>query len=319
MNRREAIKTTALGVGALSVATSCIGTSKQKGMETQAIGVQLFTIPMMIDQDFRGTLKKLSEIGYKEVEFFGPYPASSAGTKEEFKMLQQMLKLKQHAFYGYSVKDTAAMLREFGLTAPSMHVNIKSLRENPTQLLDELAELKPKYIVVPAIMEGRSNLDDYKKLAAEFNSFGEQASKYGMKFLYHNHGYEHQEMSGAIPMDFLIENTNPDYVQFELDIFWMAAAGADPIAYLKKYPGRYKALHIKDSSEKFRFAGNGDSPQEWMGGFPKMADPGSGIFDIESIIAAANKNGVDHWFLERDLAPQPEETLQNSYAYLSQL
>jgi sugar phosphate isomerase/epimerase len=261
----------------------------------------------------------LSEIGYKEVEFFGPYPSSSVQTKEEFKMLQQMLNLKQHAFYGYTAKETAAMLREFGLTAPSMHVNIKSLRDNPTQLLDEIAELNPKYIVVPAIMEGRSSLDDYKKLAQEFNRFGEQAAKYDMKFLYHNHGYEHQEMSGQIPMNFLIENTNPDYVQFELDIFWMAAAGADPVAYLKKYPGRYKALHIKDASESFRFATNGDSPQEWMAGFPKMADPGTGVFDIESIIAAARKNGVDHWFLERDLAPQPEETLRNSYAYLSKV
>ena len=144
-------------------------------------------------------------------------------------------------------------------------------------------------------------------------------SKYGMSFVYHNHGYEHIEMGGEIPMDFLIQNTNPDYVQFELDIFWMSAAGANPIEFLKKYPNRFKLLHLKDSSEHFTFNGDGGSPDQWMEAFPKMRDLGDGVFDIATIVKTAKKAGAAHFFLERDRTPTPTATLRNSFNYLKKV
>lgn len=282
MKRRKVIKNTVLGAGSLMLATgfkglesAVAGLSEEKAKTN--LGVQLFTIPGMVDKDFKETLKTLSGIGYREVEFFGPYPFSADETKVQWEQMKSMLGLQNNAFYGFTVKETAQMLKEFELTVPSLHSDIITMRKGMAKMLDEASLLAPKYLVIPALLEGRDSLDAYKKLAEEFNSFGEQMSKYNMKFVYHNHGYEHIEMDGQVPMDYLMQNTNPDFVQFELDIFWMSAAGADPIDYLKKYPNRFMMLHLKDASESFRFSGDGGSPDQWMAGFSKMRDPGMGF------------------------------------------
>ncbi|MEM1120956.1 MAG: sugar phosphate isomerase/epimerase [Bacteroidota bacterium] len=322
MNRRTAIKNSLLGVGALALG-SCQGTKsaiKSSNMQaSEKVGVQLFTVPNMVDNDFEGSLKLMSDIGYKELEFFGPYPFSAEPTIQQWEQFKPMLGLKNNAFYGHSVKETADLLKKYNLSAPSFHIDKLTLETKMSEVLDTIAPLGPKYLIIAALFEGRSNLDDYKKLADTFNSFGEQMAKYDMAFAYHNHGYEHNEMDGQIPMDFLIQNTNPDTVKFELDIFWMSAAGADPKAYLKKYPNRYKLMHIKDSREQFQFAGDGGTPDQWMAVMDKMEDPGDGVFDIDGIIALAEESGVEHFLLERDRAPQPEQTLKNSYAYLSKV
>lgn len=282
------------------------------------VGIQLFTIPFMVDKDFEGTLKLLSDTGYQEIEFFGPYPFSSEVTKTEWNRMKEMLKLEQHAFYGHTAEKTAELLKSNGLSSPSVHTNIATMRDGLKAFLDGMAPLAPKYAVVPALFnpEDRNSKDAYKRLADEFNTFGETMRPYGMKFVYHNHGYEHVSYDGEMGLDTLIGNTNPDLVQFELDIFWMKAAGHNPIDYLKKYPNRFKLMHVKDSSVDFRFKGDGSTPDQWMEGFPLMSDPGDGVFDIESIIEQGKESGVEHFFLERDLAPEPEKTISNSYSSL---
>lgn len=317
MQRRTALQHALVGLGTLTTLPHCATQRATTASRAPAIGVQLFTIPKMVDDDLAGTLALLGEIGYKEVEFFGPYPFSTDETKEEFKQLQQMLGFEQHAFWGSSVAEVTRLLKANGLTTPSLHANIKTLRGGLERFLDGAAPLGAKYAVIPALFDGRDTLEDYKRLADEFNEIGRRMQPYGMQLLYHNHGYEHAKKSGAVPMDVLLMGTDPTYVQFELDIFWMAAAGADPVDYLTRYPGRYKALHVKDAAERFRFSGDGSTPDQWMAGFPKMADPGQGVFDIPAILAAAERNGVDHYFLERDLAPQPEATLRNAYGVLA--
>ncbi len=316
MHRRTAIKTTLTGLAGLALLPAHGASTAGSRSGDRPLGVQLFTIPKLVEADLPGTLALLGDIGYREVEFFGPYPFSTDATKEEFKRMAGMLGLQGHAFYGYSAEEVAGMLRANNLTAPSVHANIRTLRGGLDRFLDGVAPLAPKYAVIPALFEGRDTLEDYQRLADEFNEIGRNMAAYGMKLLYHNHGYEHAEKGGAIPMNVLLENTDKNYVQFELDIFWMAAAGADPVDYLTRYPGRYKALHLKDAAEVFRFRGDGGSPDQWMPGFPKMADPGTGVFDIPAIIRAAELNGVDHYFLERDLAPEPVATLKNSYGNL---
>jgi sugar phosphate isomerase/epimerase len=282
------------------------------------LGVQLFTVPHMVDQDLRGTLKTISKIGYKEIEFFGPYPSSSDASKKQFMgMMAPMVGLKNHSFFGYSLEETVTTLKEYNLSVPSMHVDISTLRTNVDQIAETAAKLQTKYLIIAAIMQGRESLDDYKKLADEFNGFGKELSKHGMKYAYHNHGYEHIEMDGEIPMDYLIKNTDPNNVQFELDVFWMKAAGATPLDYLEKYPGRFKLLHLKDCKEEFRFSGDGGTPDQWMAGFSKMTDPGDGIYEISKIIKKASEVGVEHYYLERDMAPVALATLQNSYKNMS--
>lgn len=285
------------------------------------LGVQLFTIPQMVDKDLKGTLKLLSEIGYQEVEFFGPYPFSAPETVEGWKPLAAQLGFKRNAFYGYEPGEVKTMLSDFKLKTPSMHLDLITFRKNLKATLDAVAPFGVKYLALPAISDinERKTLDHYKRLAEEFNSFGQQMSTYGMAFVYHNHGFEHAKMEGVIPMDFLLQNTDPKNVKFELDIFWMSAAGADPVDYLNRYPGRFKLMHIKDAAEKVRFAGDGGTPDQWMAVFSKMADPGTGVFDIPKILAAGQKAGVEHFFLERDLTPTPESTLKNSFVNLSKM
>lgn len=324
MKRRDALKTTILGSGA-TVLSSGFNNMVQilKSMTIKNdinLGVQLFTVPHMADNDLRGTIRTISEIGYKEVEFFGPYPASSDAAKKQFKeMMGAMVGLKNHSFFGFSLEETIGMLKEYNLSAPSMHVALSTLRSNMDQIAESAAKLGAKYLIIAAVFEDRDTLDGYKRLAEEFNGFGEKLSSHGMKFAFHNHGYEHIEMDGEIPMDYLIQNTNSDYVQFELDVFWMKAAGANPIDYLEKYPDRYKLLHLKDCMEEFRFKGDGSTPDQWMEGFPKMTDPGEGVYEIAKIMEVAAKIGVEHYYLERDMAPDALGTLQNSFKNLSEM
>jgi sugar phosphate isomerase/epimerase len=323
MKRRKAIKNTLLGLGGISLMSSfkTIEEMMQPLHKKTNIGVQLFTIPHLVDKDLRGTLKLLADIGYREIEFFGPYPFSAEATKKEWIGMKQMLKLGNGPFYGYSVAETSQMLKDNNLTAPSVHADIVSMRVQMNKLLDGLALLKTNYVAIPALIgsDMPKSENDFKKLADEFNDFGEQMSKYNMKFVFHNHGFEHVMYDTDMGLDILLKNTNPDYVQFELDIFWMQAAGADPVSYLKKYPNRFKLMHIKDASEKFRFSGDGGSPEQWMEGFPKMRDPGDGVFDIKSIMEEGQKSGVEHFYLERDLAPDPISTLNNSFKNLSEM
>ncbi len=318
-HRRQFIK----NLGLMAFATSPFSQLLMQDLlkKKKMLGVQLFTIPKMVGEDLKGSLQLLSEIGYREVEFFGPYSFSAQETIEGWKPLASQLGMQRNAFWGYDIKEVGTMLKDFGLKTPSIHLDLFTLRKNLKQTCETVAPLGVKYIVLPAIgdINDRKTLDHYKKLAEEFNNYGKTMAAYDMAFVYHNHGYEHAPKDGVIPMDYLLKNTDAKNVKFELDIFWMSAAGGDPIQYLNNFPERYKLLHIKDASEKVRFSGDGGTPDQWIPLFPKMADPGTGVFDIAGILKAANKAGVEHFYLERDLTPTPEATLRNSFVNLKKM
>jgi sugar phosphate isomerase/epimerase len=317
INRRKFIQ---LSGAAMAVTLASDVIALPDAAAKRAWGVQLFSIPQMVANDFPGTLKKLHDYGYRELEFFGPYSFSAPATIERWVGLANQLGIKQNAFYGYKISEVKKMLKDNGLKSPSVHLDILTLRTNLATAMTEFKKLGVKYVVIPTLMDEKwSSADDFKRYAEEFNKFGKQMSDYGIKFVYHNHGFEHVVLNGEMPMDILLKNTDPTYVTFELDIFWMQAASASPVEYLKRYPGRFKLMHVKDAAEKVRFSGDGSTPDQWMAVFSKMADPGTGVFDIKGIIEAAIASGTEHFFLERDLTPTPEATLKNSYQYLSSL
>ncbi len=311
-SRRTFIKTSAVTLAGVAVSGSLFAEVSKK---TKKVGIQLFTIPALVAADFKGTLTKLADIGYKEIEFFGPYEFSAKETIERWNQLAPTLGITKNAFYGYQPTDVKKILKDLGLSAPSVHLDLQTMRTNMQPAMDGLSALGTKYVAIPAITnpEDRS---DFNKLADELNKFGQEISKFGMTLVYHNHGYEHTPKEGKTLMDTLLTQTDAKKVKFELDIFWMTAAGASPIEYLNKYPGRFKLLHLKDASEPIRFSGDGGSPDQWISLFGKMADPGSGVLDVAGIIEAAKRSGADHFYLERDLTPNPETTLSNSFAYL---
>ncbi|MEZ4713177.1 MAG: sugar phosphate isomerase/epimerase [Caldilineaceae bacterium] len=286
----------------------------------ERIGVGLFTIPGLLDQDFTGTMKRLADIGYKEIEFFGPYPFSAPEAHERWRPIAAALGMKQTGYYGLTALEVKAVLDENGLTSPSMHTDLLTLRQRIPQLAEAAHVLGQRYVILPSIPEEeRSTLDDYRRFADEFNQIGERAVAEGIRFAYHNHGYGLSAMEGEVPLKLILERTDPALVDMQLDIYWNTAGGGDPLAYLRDYPGRFRLMHIKDMTQRLPVPDDMNNPQAWMALFQHISDAGHGVLDLQALIGQGLQSGVQHFLLERDLAPNPQETLQKSYAHLAGL
>ncbi len=188
------------------------------------------------------------------------------------------------------------------------------------QLAEAAHAIGFQYVVLPALpAEFRKTLDDYKKSIDIFNKIGEEATKEGLRFAYHNHGYGLHELEGKVPVQMIIENTDPKNVSLEKDLFWTVAGGVDPIAWLEKYPGRYKMIHVKNMKQKVKFSGDEGDSKQWIELFPQMTTADEGVLDLKSIIRAAKKSGVDHFFVQQDMVQNPEIALKKSVDYLKGL
>jgi len=297
-----------------------VATTSRNLSKLERIGVGLFTIPKLLDQDFAGTMKLLAEIGYKEVEFFGPYPFSAPEAHTGWQPIADALGMKQTGYYGLTPQEARAVLDRYNLASPSMHSDLQTLRQRMPQLAEAAHILGQRYVVLPAIPETeRPTLDDYKRIAAEFNQIGASAVKEGIRFAYHNHGYGLRELAGQIPFQLILAQTDPALVDMQLDIYWNTAGGGDPVAYLRDYPGRFRLMHIKDMLQRFPVPEDMNNPSAWMGLFQQISDAGNGVLDLPTIIAQGLQSGVQHFLVERDLAANPEQTLRNSYQYLAGL
>lgn len=289
---------------------------KKKGLDK--IGVQLFSIPRLVEKDFAGTMQMLAKIGYKEIEFFGPYSFSAIEDKERWKAVVSSVGFSGSGFFGLAVKDVKKILDDHGLSAPSMHTGMDSLNTAMDPLAEAAHVLGARYVVLPSAPTEK-DLDGYKKLADKFNEIGKEAHKRGVRFAYHNHGNGLKEIDGKIPFDLILEATDPALVFFQMDIYWMTAGGTDVCAYLDKYPDRFPLMHVKDMSKDVRFAGDGGDPAQWIELFPYLENAGAGVLDLEKILLTAKVSGVRHFIVERDLAPDPLEDLRKSFTYLKEV
>lgn len=240
------------------------------------VGVQLYTIRDALTRDLDGSLARVAQIGYREVELAG--------------------------YRSHSIADFKASLDRHGLVAPSTHIAMERIRDELPTVLDEAHVLGHQYVVCPNIANEKSGLDGYRKAADILNNAGAIAKKSGISIGYHNHGTELKPIDGQRPYDVLLERTEPSLVTMEMDVFWMVDGGGDPVAYFRKYPGRFRMLHVKDMD---------GSPQK------KMVDVGSGVIDWKEIFAADPV--VEHYFVEHDDAPDPFASIAASYAYLQKL
>ncbi len=281
------------------------------------VGIQLFSLPKSLDTDLLSTIKMLSMMGYKELELFGPYPFSAASNIESWKNIGKMLGFSGSGYFGKTAQEFRRILDDNGLTAPSAHTDIDTLMNSMDKLGEAAQTLGHKYVVLPSIPDAyRQTLDDYKRTADIFNKIGENAKKNGLKFGYHNHGYGHKPMEGVIPFDLLMQKTDPNLVFLEMDIFWTAAAGVNPIDYLEKYGNRYHSLHLKDMKEKKVFSGDGNTSNQWFELFPQMTTAGDGVMDLKNILKKSQNLGIKHFFVEQDLVVQPEIALKRSIDFL---
>jgi sugar phosphate isomerase/epimerase len=291
-----------------------------KGPLLQKIGIQFFSLPMMLDKDLSGSLSMLSKIGYREVELYGPYPFSSPSAIERWNAVTPSLGFKGSGYFGHTVVEMKKMLSDNGFSVPSVHTDLDTLQTNMPKLGEAARVLGNTYVVLPAIPpERRKTLDDYKRMAETFNKIGESAKNEGVKFAYHNHGYGWKEVDGQIPLEFIFRGTDPSLVFFEMDIFWTTAGGADPVSLLEKYKNRYHLMHVKDMKEKVHFSGDGGDSKQWIELFPYMTTAGNGVLDLKSIIIKAKENGVKHFIVEQDMVNDPANALKKSFDYLASL
>ena len=283
------------------------------------LGIQLFSLPVMLDQSFDQVCPMLSAMGYQEVEMYGPYAFSHATAISQWEAVVPMLGFSGSGFFGLSAKDFKKHLEAHDLKATSAHTDLYTLQSGMKDLAEAASVLGWQYVVLPAIPdELRKDLDDYKRMADLFMTIGREAKKYGLRFAYHNHGYGLQELDGMVPLQILLENTDPDLVFFEMDIFWTVAGGLDPVDLLESYPDRYHLLHIKDMKEIVRFSGDGSSASQWFELFPFMTSAGEGVLDIKGILQKAKGLGIQRFFVEQDMVQDPELSLKKSADYLRQ-
>ncbi|MEN8797805.1 MAG: TIM barrel protein [Flavobacteriaceae bacterium] len=321
MKRREFVKNTGFLTAASLIPFSDALSHNGYKLNSTALndlGIQLFSVPRLMEEDLVGGVGLLAQMGFKKLELYGPYPFSAASAKERWNSLIPRLGFSGSGFYGKTALEFSSIIRDHDIKIPSMHTDLDTLENHLDSLAKGSETLGFEYIVLPALpQEYRKNLEDYKKTAELFNSIGKKARQYGLKLTYHNHGYGLGTTDGITPMRYLIEHTDPEWVFLEMDLFWTSAGGADPVEYLKDYPGRYHLMHVKDMKEKRRFSGDGGDPGQWMELFPMMCSAGDGVLPLQKIIPAALKSGVKHFIVEQDMVAQPEIALQKSMDYLT--
>ncbi len=314
--RREFIKNTSLL--ATVAAVTPFSEVMASLVKENKLGIQLFSIPKMLSEDYLGGIKMLSELGYKELELYGPFPFSDERNKKRWNDVSKMLGFSGSGYFGKTAQDVKKMLGDYGLSTPGTHTDLDTLENNMGALSEAANTMGWKYVTLPAIPdERRKTLDDYKRIADSFNKIGESAKKSGIRFGYHNHGYGIKPTDGQIPLEIILKNTDPNLVFFELDIFWTTCGGADPIELLSKYPNRYKMLHLKDMKEKKQFEGNGGDASQWIPMFRHMASAGDGILDLKGIVKKAKEIGVEHFFVEQDMVANPQVALKRSSEFLT--
>ncbi len=246
-------------------------------VKLQRIGLQLYTIRDEAQKDLDGALARVAKIGYDDVEFAG--------------------------YYGHSAADVRRMLDRHRLYAPSAHVPLERLRGEMDKVLEEAKIVGHQYITCPYIDEKERTHDGYADVAAALNRAGVAARKEQIKLAYHNHDFEFTPLpDGRKPYDVLLNLTEPDVVDMEMDLFWAVKGGADPLAYFKEWPGRFTMLHIKDMDA----AGN-------------MVDVGKGKIDFARIFAARVRAGMVYSFVEHDQPADPWASITDSYNYLKKL
>jgi len=247
----------------------------RRGRRVDGYGVQLYTLREEMAADVDRTLAAVAEIGYAEVEFAG--------------------------LYGLTARQMREKLDAVGLRAASSHHGIEAVRENWEQTLEDAQELGQRLIVVPGLPGDERSRDGLSRIADDFNSGGEMASAAGLRFGYHNHDWEFAAFDdGTVPMDHLLDRTDAEFVDWQMDVFWAVQGGADPFEQLSRRGRRVRSIHVKDRTPA------GD-----------MVAVGDGVIDFARFIPEAERQGLLHAFVEHDRPDDALESVRRSFRHLS--
>lgn len=261
-------------------------------VEKMQLGIQLYTVRDDLAKDFEGTLKQLHEIGLRVVQ-------------------------SNLVMVGRPAPQLRKLYDSFGFTWDSIHASGPALRDTPQQTIEQAKAVgikditcsSPLYPADPKVMAAGPSADDWKRNADVFNKIGAMCKAAGMSFGFHNHSREFKTIDGVPAFDMLLAYTDPSLVNFEMDIGWVRASGADPAAYLTKYPKRFTALHIKDLT-----------PEGIPNTNNKMnsAIIGKGMVNWTAVLAAARKSAVTRAYLEIEepYNPSPLGMVKASFEFL---
>jgi len=273
------------------------------GTSIHPMGLQLYTLFNVIDDDVRGTLKKVAAIGYKEIESAFSKKGGYYGMKpREFRktLKESGLSWKSHHVLGAPFKLPAGAKLPTGpdgkpITIPPM----RNLKENHQELVDEAAEGGIPYLVCANSPMG--TLDEVRSSIEVLNKTGEACQKAGITLAYHNHDMEFQEVEDLIPYHLLLSQTSPETLKMELDLAWATKAGVDPVELFTQHPGRFPLWHVKDISKDLT----------------TIEPVGNGSIDFKRIFAKAKVAGMKHFFVEHDMPADPFASITTSFNNLS--
>ena len=256
-------------------------------------GLALYTVRENMGEDAKATLQKVADAGYSYVEAAG---------------------YQDGKFYGMEPKEFKSYLKSIGLKPVSTHMGSVTL-ENADQQIADTKAAGFKYFTVPVPPMGMFTFDrenrtmgmkgTMKEFADILTTLGKKCKAAGLKLLYHNHDFEYKDNEDGIkPIVYLLENTDPKYVNFQMDLYWVTRAGADPVAYFEKYPGRFKLWHVKDMDEEGKFA-----------------PVGEGTIDFGRILKAKKTSGMKKYFVEQDMTwdKKPLEVIKISHNGLKEI
>lgn len=271
MHRREALCL----LGALALSRSIAAGAPRRRL--RSIGLQLYTVRAALEADFDATLARVASIGYREVEFAG--------------------------YFGRTAPQVRASLRRTHLGAPSAHVPLAALDAGWENIVESALAIGHRYLVIASAGDV-SDIDGYRRMSERFNHAGEVARKAGIRLAYHNHDVEFRPLAGELPYDVLLEATDPRYVYFEMDLYWITRGGQDPLAYFTRWPGRFPLLHLKDAARPLPH---------------RITEVGAGMINWRGVLAHGTDAGAEHFFVEQDDAADPMASIATSYAYLREL
>ena len=276
---------------------SCGPASETSTKDTEAPanfgGLALYTVRDSMASNPKATLAAVADAGYAYVE-----SADYAEGK----------------FYGMTPTEFKSVLDSLGLKAISAHMGMVTL-ENADQLIADVKAAGISYFVIPVPPMGMFTVDPATntlgmkgtadELVSIMNTIGEKCHNAGLKLLYHNHDFEFMPLAdGTIIEEVLLEKCNPEWVNFQMDLFWVTKANASALTYFEKYPGRFKAWHVKDMDKEGKFA-----------------PVGTGTIDFKSILAQKEKSGMEFYLVEQDqtFGLDPMEAIKISHKGLVDL
>jgi sugar phosphate isomerase/epimerase len=262
--RREFLKISGSIATGLALAPVSAGFASIDGIlkKQQKFGLQLYSLKDDMPKDPKGILKQVASFGYKQIEGYeGP----------------------SGMFWGMSNTDFKKYMDDLGMEFITSHCDIDKDFEKKAA---EAAAIGMKYLICPS-RGANKTIDDFKRVADDFNAKGEICKKNGIRFAYHNHEYSFKEIDGQLPQDIMIVNTDPALVDFEMDIYWVITGKGDPNVWLKKYPNRFRLGHLKD-----RIANSTERDAS--------CTLGTGFIDYPTIVKTAKQNGMHYFIVEQE-------------------